>query len=69
MFVTLSFQELHARKQENLQIENTRESDNDLLKYLRSLDPDMVIILISLGHLQPNTKNTKMEVFSSPIQH
>lgn len=34
--------ELHARKQENIQIENTRESDNDLLKYLRSLDPDMV---------------------------
>ncbi|KAD7478662.1 hypothetical protein E3N88_01798 [Mikania micrantha] len=34
--------ELHTRKQENMQIENTRESDNDLLKYLRSLDPDMV---------------------------
>jgi len=34
--------ELHARKQENMQIENTRESYNDLLKYLRSLDPDMV---------------------------
>nr|GEU68652.1 hypothetical protein [Tanacetum cinerariifolium] len=34
--------ELHARKQENMQIENTRENDNDLLKYLRSLDPDMV---------------------------
>ncbi|KAK9065061.1 hypothetical protein SSX86_016444 [Deinandra increscens subsp. villosa] len=34
--------ELHARKQENMQIEDTRESDNDLLKYLRSLDPDMV---------------------------
>ncbi|GJY47889.1 hypothetical protein Tco_0437845 [Tanacetum coccineum] len=24
------------------EIENTRENDNDLLKYLRSLDPDMV---------------------------
>ncbi|KAK9052434.1 hypothetical protein SSX86_029063 [Deinandra increscens subsp. villosa] len=34
--------ELHARKQENIQIEDTRESDNDLLKYLRSLDSDMV---------------------------
>ncbi|XP_071702316.1 uncharacterized protein [Rutidosis leptorrhynchoides] len=34
--------ELHSRKQENMQIENTRETDNDLLKYLRSLDPDMV---------------------------
>lgn len=38
------FQELHAQKQENLQIENIRESNNDLLKYLRSLDSDMVII-------------------------
>ncbi|KAD3641077.1 hypothetical protein E3N88_30300 [Mikania micrantha] len=34
--------ELHARKQENIQIEDIRESDNDILKYLRSLDPDMV---------------------------
>lgn len=29
-----------------MQIENTRESDNDLLKYLRSLDPDMVTTLM-----------------------
>ncbi|XP_076896953.1 uncharacterized protein LOC143550129 [Bidens hawaiensis] len=34
--------ELRARKQENILIEDTRESDNDLLNYLRSLDPDMV---------------------------
>lgn len=40
--LSIAKKELHARKQENMQIENTRESDNDLLKYLRSLDPDMV---------------------------
>lgn len=46
LFISFFFQELHARKQENMQIENTRESDNDLLKYLRSLDPDMVTTLM-----------------------
>ncbi|KAM0055517.1 hypothetical protein Hdeb2414_s0006g00207101 [Helianthus debilis subsp. tardiflorus] len=40
--LSIAKKELHARKQENMQIEDTRESDNDLLKYLRSLDPDMV---------------------------
>ncbi|KAF5755070.1 hypothetical protein HanXRQr2_Chr17g0798461 [Helianthus annuus] len=40
--ISIAKKELHARKQENTQIEDTRESDNDLLKYLRSLDPDMV---------------------------
>ncbi|KAI3665917.1 hypothetical protein L6452_44552 [Arctium lappa] len=40
--LSIAKKELHARKQDNMQIENTRESDNDLLKYLRSLDPDMV---------------------------
>ncbi|MFS8032039.1 hypothetical protein Hanom_Chr17g01552931 [Helianthus anomalus] len=40
--LSIAKKELHARKQENTQIEDTRESDNDLLKYLRSLDPDMV---------------------------
>ncbi|KAK1438863.1 hypothetical protein QVD17_04675 [Tagetes erecta] len=34
--------ELHARKQEIIEIEDTKESDNDLLKYLRTLDPEMV---------------------------
>lgn len=48
IFVTFSSQELHGRKQENMQIENTRESDNDLLKYLRSLDPDMVTTNLQL---------------------
>lgn len=34
--------ELNARKQENLQMESIKESNNDLLEYLRSLDSDMV---------------------------
>ncbi|KAK2967868.1 hypothetical protein RJ640_029862 [Escallonia rubra] len=39
------FQELQARKQEAVQMEHIRESNNDLLKYLRSLDSDMVMEL------------------------
>ncbi|KAG6719850.1 hypothetical protein I3842_03G027700 [Carya illinoinensis] len=35
-------EELNAWKQENLQIENGRGNRNNLLDYLRSLDPDMV---------------------------
>ncbi|XP_027152750.1 uncharacterized protein LOC113752903 [Coffea eugenioides] len=35
-------QELHTRKQENLQMEYVKRSNNDLLEYLRSLDSDMV---------------------------
>lgn len=35
-------EELNARKQENLQIEYSREHRNDLLDYLRSLDSNMV---------------------------
>lgn len=35
-------QELNAMKQENMQIEQDRGYRNDLLEYLRSLDPDMV---------------------------
>lgn len=38
-------QELNARKQENLQMESLRGSNNDLLEYLRSLEADMVITL------------------------
>ncbi|KAK9272975.1 hypothetical protein L1049_003355 [Liquidambar formosana] len=34
--------ELNAQKQENVQIECDRGNDNDLLEYLRSLEPDMV---------------------------
>ncbi|KAI7985402.1 hypothetical protein LOK49_LG14G01172 [Camellia lanceoleosa] len=34
--------ELDARKQENMQMEYIRESNNDLLEYLRSLESDMV---------------------------
>ncbi|KAI8541569.1 hypothetical protein RHMOL_Rhmol08G0072600 [Rhododendron molle] len=34
--------ELNARKQENLQMECLRGSNNDLLEYLRSLESDMV---------------------------
>lgn len=43
MGVLFVFQELNARKQENLQIEYSREHRNDLLDYLRSLDTNMVI--------------------------
>ncbi|KAK3013870.1 hypothetical protein RJ639_009267 [Escallonia herrerae] len=39
------FQELQAQKQETVQMEHIRESNNDLLKYLRSLDSDMVMEL------------------------
>ena len=39
----LLLEELNARKQENLQMESIKESNNDLLEYLRSLDSDMVI--------------------------
>ncbi|KAJ4729148.1 Seed maturation-like protein [Melia azedarach] len=35
-------EELNAMKQENMQIEQDRGYRNDLLEYLRSLDPDMV---------------------------
>jgi len=35
-------EELNAQKQENLQIEYGRGNRNNLLEYLRSLDPDMV---------------------------
>nr|GLL38479.1 uncharacterized protein LOC109178244 [Ipomoea trifida] len=38
-------QELHAQKQESLQMEHRKRSNNDLLEYLRSLEPDMVIEL------------------------
>ncbi|KAF8378344.1 hypothetical protein HHK36_029683 [Tetracentron sinense] len=34
--------ELNAQKQENMHMEYNREENNDLLKYLRSLGPDMV---------------------------
>ncbi|XAR51805.1 hypothetical protein NMG60_11006543 [Bertholletia excelsa] len=34
--------ELNARKQENMLMESIRESNNDLLEYLRSLESDMV---------------------------
>jgi hypothetical protein len=45
-------QELDAQKQENMQIENIRENNNDLLKYLRSLDSDMVIELSQPSSLE-----------------
>ncbi|XP_077217562.1 uncharacterized protein LOC143851936 [Tasmannia lanceolata] len=35
-------QKLNAQKQENLHMESNREENNDLLEYLRSLEPDMV---------------------------
>lgn len=35
-------EELHLQRQENVQMEHIRESNNDLLKYLRTLDSDMV---------------------------
>ncbi|KAL8475586.1 hypothetical protein ACS0TY_028300 [Phlomoides rotata] len=35
-------QELHARKQENSEMEHIRKSNNNLLEYLRSLESDMV---------------------------
>ncbi|KAI3462972.1 hypothetical protein Pfo_019635 [Paulownia fortunei] len=34
--------QLHAWKQENLQMEHIKKSNNDLLEYLRSLESDMV---------------------------
>ncbi|KAK3002313.1 hypothetical protein RJ639_021438 [Escallonia herrerae] len=37
--------ELQAQQQETVQMEHIRESNNDLLKYLRSLDSDMVMEL------------------------
>ena len=37
-------QELNARKHENMQLEYARESNNDLLEYLRSLESEMVMI-------------------------
>ena len=36
-------QELDAQKQENMQMEYSKENRNDLLDYLRSLDSNMVI--------------------------
>ena len=38
----LFLQELNAQKQDNLQMECIRESNNDLLDYLRSLESEMV---------------------------
>ncbi|CAI9766770.1 unnamed protein product [Fraxinus pennsylvanica] len=38
-------QELHAWKQENLQMEHIKKCNNDLLEYLRSLESEMVIEL------------------------
>ncbi|KAH6792080.1 hypothetical protein C2S52_002557 [Perilla frutescens var. hirtella] len=35
-------QELHSRKQENLEMEHIRKCNNNLLEYLRSLESDMV---------------------------
>ncbi|KAL6520327.1 hypothetical protein OROMI_032507 [Orobanche minor] len=35
-------QELHAWKQENIQMEHNKKSNNNLLEYLRSLESDMV---------------------------
>ncbi|KAK6155147.1 hypothetical protein DH2020_009395 [Rehmannia glutinosa] len=35
-------QELHIRKQENVQMEHIKKSNNNLLEYLRSLESDMV---------------------------
>ena len=37
------FQELNAQKQEIMQLEYDRGNRNNLLEYLRSLDPDMVL--------------------------
>ncbi|GMP29105.1 hypothetical protein CsSME_00004364 [Camellia sinensis var. sinensis] len=44
--------ELNARKQENVQMEYIRESNNDLLEYLRSLESDMVIELAQPSSLE-----------------
>ncbi|KAF7819647.1 seed maturation-like protein [Senna tora] len=40
--LTIAKEELNAQKQEIIQIEYDRGNRNDLLEYLRSLDPDMV---------------------------
>lgn len=45
-------EELNARKQENLQIEYSREHRNDLLDYLRSLDSNMVTELSKPSSLE-----------------
>lgn len=45
-------EELHVQKQENLQMEHIRESNNDLLKYLRTLDSDMVTELSKPSSLE-----------------
>ncbi|XVF16497.1 hypothetical protein REPUB_Repub10bG0036300 [Reevesia pubescens] len=45
-------EELNAQKKENVQIECDRESKNDLLEYLRSLDADMVIELSQPSSVQ-----------------
>lgn len=37
------FQELNVHKQEMMQLEHERGNRNNLLEYLRSLDPNMVI--------------------------
>lgn len=39
----LFFQELNAQKQEMVQLEYDRGNRNNLLEYLRSLDPEMVM--------------------------
>lgn len=41
-------QDLHALEQENLQMDYDKRSNNDLLDYLRLLEPDMVINLFVL---------------------
>ncbi|CAA2967033.1 Hypothetical predicted protein [Olea europaea subsp. europaea] len=40
-----TLKQLHAQKQENLQMEHMKKSNNNLLEYLRSLDSEMVIEL------------------------
>lgn len=45
-------EELNAQKQENLQIGYGRGNRNNLLEYLRSLDPDMVTELSSPSSLE-----------------
>lgn len=43
MLFCVFLQELNAQKQEIIQMEYDRGGRNDLLEYLRSLDPDMVM--------------------------
>ncbi|KAI8013509.1 hypothetical protein LOK49_LG05G00790 [Camellia lanceoleosa] len=61
--------ELDARKQENMQMEYIRESNNDLLEYLRSLELDMVTELSRPSSLEPsgleNLQNGDDECFAT----